>query len=257
MSSRGLALLRGTEAAERKGSDVARSIGGKTQASRARIVSAAARLLRERGFDGIGVDELMQSAGMTHGGFYRHFQSKDDLIVESCRQAFAQTREGLAGVLASEPDAPLKALVARYLSADHRDDPGAGCSLTTLAADAARRGNPALRLVFTDAVRTYVDAIATLVPADSPEAKRQAAFATLAEMVGAVVLARVVADDRELADEMIDRVRDDLSVRLEARGPGDDRSPDADRSVHLAPDRPSTADESQRTMNDSIREGTP
>ena len=196
----------------------------KAQESRERIVHAAARLLRERGFDGIGVADLMDAAGMTHGGFYRHFGSKDELIASACEKAFAQTRDDLRASLAAAPEDPFAAVVRRYVSAGHRDNPGTACALTTLAADAARRDSPELRAVFTRAVEAYLDGIATLVHTGSDDINRRLSIALLTEMVGAVVLSRVVSN-KALADELVDVVADDITRRGDtSRFQGDDAS---------------------------------
>ncbi|HEV6964069.1 TetR/AcrR family transcriptional regulator, partial [Roseateles sp.] len=113
------------------------------EANRERILDSAAQLFRERGFDGIGLNELMQAAGLTRGGFYGHFESKDDLAAQACRRAMRDGREQWK----RQPDRSLAAWVKAYLSETHRDRPGAGCGLAALAGDAAR-GGPALREVF-------------------------------------------------------------------------------------------------------------
>src|SRR5438309_11707248 len=95
--------------------------------NRERIVETAAQRFRERGFEGIGVADLMKEAGLTHGGFYGHFSSKEDLIAEASARALAQSL-ALWGKLADRaPGDPLSALAGAYLISRHRDHPGAGC----------------------------------------------------------------------------------------------------------------------------------
>lgn len=168
--------------------------------NRERVVAVAAALFRQHGLDGIGVADLMQQAGLTHGGFYKNFDSKDDLAAEACSRALVRSAERWTA-LADGVDRPLDALVARYLSAAHRDDPGGGCLYASLAPDAARRDGR-LRRVFTDGLRPLVESLARMVPGRSAARKRERALATMAGLVGAVVLARVV-DDPEFSDEIL------------------------------------------------------
>src|SRR2546421_954752 len=107
--------------------------------NRERIVETAARLFRERGFEGIGVADLMKEAGLTHGGFYGHFSSKEDLMAKACARASARSR-ALWGKLAERaPDDPLSEIAGVYLTSRHRDNPGTGCLMAALAADASRQ----------------------------------------------------------------------------------------------------------------------
>src|SRR5271170_4176558 len=95
--------------------------------NRERILDVATRLFRERGIDGIGVADLMQAAGLTHGGFYGHFKSKDDLAVQACRRAFARSAESWASVVENTSGDPLASICRQYVSERHRDAPGRGC----------------------------------------------------------------------------------------------------------------------------------
>src|SRR5258708_39191857 len=122
--------------------------------NRSRIVDVAGRLFRARGFDGIGVADLMKAAGLTHGGFYGHFKSKDDLAAQACERALARSAETWAALADGGAPAPLSTLVDHYLSGRHRDDTGRGCVYAALAADVARQDNPALRRSVTDGVRS-------------------------------------------------------------------------------------------------------
>ena len=126
----------------------------KAEENRQRVIDAAATLLRQKGIDGIGIADLMEAAGVTHGGFYRQFKSKDDLVAQAVQRAFEMTGADIAEQLKKAPGDPLGALVRYYLSDFHRDSIGAGCSLTALAIDAARREDPALRSVFRAALNS-------------------------------------------------------------------------------------------------------
>ncbi len=172
--------------------------------NRERILDTAAQLFREKGFDGIGVADLMKSAGLTHGGFYGHFASKDDLMAQATERALGRLQSAwaqLARGAAEQDQDPLAAVEAAYLSARHRDAPGHGCLLAALGSDAARQG-PAVRQAVTEGVRQQVEGLATLVPGRTKAAKRQRALADYASLVGAMVLARAV-DDAALSDEIL------------------------------------------------------
>src|SRR3954466_14937410 len=131
-------------------------------ANRERIVEAAAQLFRERGFDGIGVADLMKEAGLTHGGFYGHFSSKDELIAEASALALSESLEDWTRLADRKHDDPLSAMAGAYLATRHRDDPGAGCLLAALGPDVSRQG-PAVRRAVTDHVRSACDFLAKLV----------------------------------------------------------------------------------------------
>ncbi|HVI90733.1 MAG TPA: TetR/AcrR family transcriptional regulator [Dongiaceae bacterium] len=173
------------------------------------VIETAARLLRERGLEGIGVVDIMKAAGLTHGGFYRNFTSKDDLATQASGRAASSMKATMIAGLAQSPDEPFRALVECYVSQGHRENPGAGCILPALAADAARRDNPALRALFTAVIQDYLDQLAKLASA-MPEALRERhPSAILSEMVGAVILSRVVVDD-EMADLLMGAVVTDI-----------------------------------------------
>jgi len=162
--------------------------------SRERIVEAAARRFREKGFAGIGVADVMSDAGLTHRGFYGHFASKEELMAQACAFAQARSRELWAKRAAEAGGDPIAALAHLYLSPRHRDDPGRGCAVASLGADAARQG-PAVRHALTEGIRSVLEFLAGLVPARTSEARRRRAIATYASWVGAMVLARAVDDD--------------------------------------------------------------
>src|SRR5881227_3564670 len=170
--------------------------------NRERIVEAAAQLFRERGFEGIGVADLMKEAGLTHGGFYGHFSSKDDLVAEASGRALTQSLALLSKVAERGGADPLSAIATAYLTSRHRDKPGEGCLLAALGSDVSRQG-PAVRRAVTDYVRSTVDLLTKLVPGKSRAARRQKAISTHATLVGAMVMARAV-NDRALSQEILD-----------------------------------------------------
>jgi TetR/AcrR family transcriptional repressor of nem operon len=172
-------------------------------ANRERIVETAAKLFREKGFDGIGVADLMKGAGLTHGGFYGHFASKEDLAAEACRRAMEASLAEWEKRVATEKSgsAALEALVMSYLSTAHRDHPGKGCVLPALASEAGRQGG-AVRRVVTSGTKAMIERLASLLPGRSAAAKREQALVAMAGMVGAVVLARAV-EDEELSGDIL------------------------------------------------------
>jgi TetR/AcrR family transcriptional repressor of nem operon len=172
--------------------------------NRKRIIEVAANLFRERGFDGIGVAEVMQAAGLTHGGFYGHFASKEDLMAQACARAVEDSEEAFRQVSEHGGGKPLLALASAYLSPEHRDGTAQGCVMAALGAEAARRDSP-VRGVFTQAVRGMVEMLTQLVHGKGKRARRERALAIYASLVGALVLARAV-DDPELSKDILQSV---------------------------------------------------
>ena len=181
--------------------------------NRERILEVASKMFREKGFDGVGVADIMNGAGMTHGGFYRHFASKEDLAAKASEASMARTVEKWREHRQSHPDSALATLIGQYLSERHRDSPGEGCMLAALASDAAREG-PEIRQRFADGVTAMIQSLEPLIPgeagADAAD-RRRTAIATMAELVGAVVLSRAVSDVA-LSKEILGAVSDDLQA---------------------------------------------
>jgi TetR/AcrR family transcriptional regulator, transcriptional repressor for nem operon len=159
--------------------------------TRRRAVETASRLYRERGLDAVTVADVMSAIGMTVGGFYRHFESRDALVAEACGHAFEQARQAHESAVASSADSEaLAALFGRYLSRAHRDAPATGCPVPALLSSVARQ--PAsVRGMFTDAVRGKLAQIEKLTRGAAPEAQ----LAAVASMFGALALARAVGDE--------------------------------------------------------------
>jgi TetR/AcrR family transcriptional regulator, transcriptional repressor for nem operon len=172
--------------------------------NRERVVEVAATLFRERGIGGIGVAELMKEAGMTHGGFYGQFESKDQLVAQAIGRAMEQTRAKWEDTAAKSRKDPLAAIVSGYVSVSHRDNTGGGCALPALALEAAR-GTPETRRAITEAIETMLEVLQEAAPGTAAE-RRQVAAATLASMVGAIVLSRA-ADNEKLSAEILRSVR--------------------------------------------------
>lgn len=169
--------------------------------SRERILDAAAKLFREKGFDGIGLASIMKAAGLTHGGFYAHFDSKDDLEAQAICRVLASGAARWRRLFERTAAGPLAAFLGEYLSPHHRDDLGGGCPLAALGADVGRRGERA-RSAFTAGLRPALELLSNVVPGHSKAERRRKAIATMAEMMGALVLARAV-DDPTLSDEIL------------------------------------------------------
>jgi TetR/AcrR family transcriptional repressor of nem operon len=144
------------------------------------------------------------SAGLTQGGFYRHFASKEDLMAQACTRSLERSLDAFHQVVERGSGNALYAVASAYLSPSHRDRPGEGCALAALGAEAARHGSP-VRSALTQGLRPLVDMLARLLPGKSKRAKRERALAIFASMVGALVLARVV-DDSKLSDEVLQSV---------------------------------------------------
>jgi TetR/AcrR family transcriptional repressor of nem operon len=170
----------------------------KAAENRARIVATAARLFREKGFDGVGLDAIMKEAGLTHGGFYGHFSSKEDLMAEAVARAVEQGA-GWQSRYTNVAD-----FVSYYLSESHFADRANGCVLAALGGDVARRGE-GVRSGVTSYVRTALEWLAGLCRG-TPAARRRRAITTLAGVVGAMTLARAV-EDPGLSDEILSTAR--------------------------------------------------
>ena len=183
-----------------------RYAAGHKQRTRRKIVEAAARRFRERGYRAAGVDQVMEAAGLTAGGFYWHFPSKQALLAEALGLSLEQLRgQLLAGLDDLQGDEWLRAVVGRYLSRTHRDQPGGGCSLPALAGEIAREGRRPRA-----ALQSYLEqVVAELSPRTAPLAglpAEERVLATLALLVGALLLARAVPDP-ELSDRILSSAR--------------------------------------------------
>lgn len=175
------------------------------QENRERIVATASVLFRERGFDGVGVADLMAAAGFTHGGFYKHFRSKTDLMAEAATCSFTQSALQTAEV-------DLTDFVQQYLSRAHRDMPGHGCTMAALSADAGRQPE-AVKQAFAVGIEQQLATLANSDGARSEHAQREARasrLAAIAQIVGAIVLSRACPDDCALADEILQACRTKL-----------------------------------------------
>jgi TetR/AcrR family transcriptional repressor of nem operon len=163
--------------------------------NRRRILEAASRLFRARGFEAVTVAEVMQAAGLTHGGFYGHFRSKDELIAAAVGQAVAASPEPRS--LADYADA--------YLSPGHCRDLAGGCATAALATETARQ-TPQARAEMTAGLRQQLDALTAAAPGPAAGDRRRTAIGAWSAMVGALVLARM-SDDPTLTEEILRETR--------------------------------------------------
>jgi TetR/AcrR family transcriptional repressor of nem operon len=177
---------------------------------RERIIEAASALFRAKGFDGIGLADIMKAADMTHGGFYGHFSSKDDLVAQSNNRTMARAAENWSKITATDPEEPFRALLDHYLSPRHRDDPGHGCGFAALGNDVAR-SSKVVRKAFAEGLEPSLDILAKSLPGKSKAERRRKALTAMAALVGALMLARAV-EDTPLSDEMLDAVRRQLAA---------------------------------------------
>lgn len=175
--------------------------------NRETVVKAAGRLFRERGFEGVPIAEVMKAAGLTHGGFYGQFASKMECAVEACQDAFAENRSHLARWTGDGAPSGIAPIVEGYLSDAHRDGSARGCTFAALAADAAR-STPEVKSVFAEGLRAHRNAISASMAGDAGDRDRKA-LATLATLVGALLLARAVGTN-ELSSEVLAAARDGL-----------------------------------------------
>lgn len=175
---------------------------------RAAIVTAASRLFRQRGFDGVGVAEIMKAAGLTHGGFYGHFASKEALAAEACGDAFVHSMTRLQPGAADILD-----YLDAYLSELHRDRPDKGCPMAAFADEIARQSTP-VQSEFTTGTAQFIDVLVQRLEhcqGEGTAERRSRAIAILAAMVGGMALARATAGTSpELSAEILASVRAQL-----------------------------------------------
>ena len=165
-----------------------------TAATRQRIIKAAAAAFRKNGIAGTGLSDLMAAANLTHGGFYRHFDSKDQIVAEACTAAVDSLVEQLAAAASGKsPQRRLKTIVEKYLCAAHRDDPANGCPLAALGSEMAR-ADERTRAAATQAFLKLVGVIAAQFGKTRPDVARRRALVAAATMIGALTMSRIVTD---------------------------------------------------------------
>lgn len=159
-----------------------------------KIIAAAARSFREHGSEGEGVARLMKDVGLTHGGFYRHFESKEDLYVDAIAKGFQQAADGMIAAAANAPRGEqLRTIIERYLSMGHLEDAGGGCVLSTLAAEIARQ-RPAIRARINSAMKSYRERLLPFLPGKDNAEKRRQFMVLFPSMAGVLMTARAMND---------------------------------------------------------------
>ncbi|MBR0801250.1 TetR/AcrR family transcriptional regulator [Bradyrhizobium jicamae] len=184
--------------------------------NRQTVINTASRLFREHGFDGIGLKDLMEGAGLTQGAFYKQFDSKEDLAAQASRRALESASERWSAAIAENPDDPLGAVIAFYLSAGHREEKLDGCPVVALGSDAARQGT-GVKAAFEEGIKAYLEVLGPLLPKTDGEDSNRKAMVVLSTMVGAMTLSRAV-NDPDLAQAFqnaaVEHVREAAAAKI-------------------------------------------
>jgi TetR/AcrR family transcriptional regulator, transcriptional repressor for nem operon len=187
--------------------------------NRQAVINVASQLFREHGFDGIGLKDLMKAAGLTQGAFYKQFASKNDLAAEASRRALESASSRWSAAVAANPEDPIGAVTAFYLSPEHREERMDGCPIVALGSDAARQGSD-VKASFEAGIKAHLEVLGRMVAETDGEEPKGKAMAILSTMVGALILSRVV-NDPDLAQAFLDaateRVRKDGVARRDSR----------------------------------------
>jgi TetR/AcrR family transcriptional regulator, transcriptional repressor for nem operon len=163
--------------------------------NRQTVINVASRLFRERGFDGIGLKDLMKGAGLTQGAFYKQFASKEDLAAQASRRALESAFSRWSAAAAENPKDPLGAVIAFYLSTEHREERLDGCPMVALGSDAARQGSD-VKALFEAGIKAHLELLGRWIGQTDGEEPNDKAMAILSTMVGALILSRAVNDER-------------------------------------------------------------
>jgi TetR/AcrR family transcriptional repressor of nem operon len=163
--------------------------------NRQSVIDVASRLFRQNGFDGIGLKDLMEAAGLTQGAFYKQFASKDDLAAQASERALESATRRWSAAAEANPEDPLGAVIAFYLSMGHREERGDGCPVVALGSDAARQGAD-IKASFEAGIRKYLEMLGHWIGEPDSEDSTDKAMAILSTMVGALVLSRAVNNKR-------------------------------------------------------------
>jgi TetR/AcrR family transcriptional repressor of nem operon len=178
--------------------------------NRQTVINVASRLFRERGFDGIGLKDLMKGAGLTQGAFYKQFASKEDLAAQATKRAMESATEQWLAATSAEPEDPLGAVMAFYLSMDHRGEKTDGCPIVALGSDVARQGAD-VKASFEAGIKQHIEILRRFVTQADGAQSDGKALAILSTMVGALTLSRVVNDPalaQALLDAAVEQVRE-------------------------------------------------
>jgi TetR/AcrR family transcriptional repressor of nem operon len=184
-----------------------------------RIVKLASKRFREVGLAGIGIAELMKEAGLTVGGFYKHFDSRDDLVAEAVSSAFGGWKRRVEAAKSGGAPVSYEKLIDEYLNEAHRDNPGTGCAFSALAPEIAR-SDKRTRSLTSEQVRNDIQLIATLLPGRDKRTARSRAILIFSALVGAMSLARAVSNEalsREILETVGELLKNSASKHPEAR----------------------------------------
>jgi TetR/AcrR family transcriptional repressor of nem operon len=174
--------------------------------TRRRVVQTAARAFRSQGIKGVGVAEVMRQAGLTQGGFYAHFDSKDALVAAACAEGFHESSSPLlAAMQDAEPGTAVATYIRGYLSRSHRDHPETGCVIASLGQEIVR-GSPETRHAFTRALASYITKLAQFTEGESEQAREDAMYVLVSGAAGALLMSRAV-DDPALSDRILRAAR--------------------------------------------------
>ena len=186
--------------------------------NRQTVINVASRLFREHGFDGIGLKDLMEGAGLTQGAFYKQFASKDDLAAQATKRALESASRRWSAAAAANPQDPLGAVIAFYLSMGHRAERMDGCPVVALGSDAARQGTD-VKASFEAGITQYLEMLGPWIGSAKDKKSNAKAMAILSTMVGAVLLARAV-NDEQLSKQFLQAAAESV---LKASSAGDAR----------------------------------
>ncbi|ACB96165.1 TetR/AcrR family transcriptional regulator [Beijerinckia indica] len=176
--------------------------------NRQKVIDVASRLFRERGLDGIGLNDLMKGAGLTQGGFYKQFESKEDLVAQACTRAIQTKLEQWSAIAEKDQEHPFAALIGFYLNLEHRDALEDGCPLVALGSDVGRHGSE-VKAAFEAGIRAHLEILDRYMPVADGENPRKKSMAVLATMVGALLLSRIVSDET-LSKDFLDSAQEEI-----------------------------------------------
>lgn len=179
--------------------------------NRQTVINVASQLFREHGFDGIGLKDVMEAAGLTQGAFYKQFASKEDLAVQASERALESATRRWSSAAEANPKDPLSAVIAFYLSMGHREEMGDGCPVVALGADAARQGAD-VKASFESGIKKYLEMLGDWIGEPGSEDGADKAMAALSTMVGALVLSRAV-NNKRLSKRFLQAAANDVLAR--------------------------------------------
>jgi TetR/AcrR family transcriptional regulator, transcriptional repressor for nem operon len=204
----------------------------KAEENRQTVINVASRLFRERGFDGIGLKDLMEGAGLTQGAFYKQFASKQDLTAQASKRALESASRRCSDAIAANPKDPFGALIDFYLSPKHREEKMDGCPIVALGSEAARQSSD-VKASFEVGIKAQLEIFERAIVEASGKEPNEKAMVILSTMIGALILARAV-NDADLAQAFLDTADDQVRAIVDAKESGARRSSRGQRSASKA-----------------------